>query len=469
MNNELAVKSIEELAPLIETKKISPVEVTEAVLQHVESKNKLLNAYIDIYAEDALRAARTMEEEILRGNYRGPLHGIPMALKDNLYFKGQRVSVGSKIHENFVPNYDATVVEKLKDAGVIFTGTLNLHEYAGGNTTVNPHYGTCRNPWDIERIPSGSSGGSGAAVAADMTIASLGTDTGGSIRGPASVCGIVGLKPTYGRVSKHGCFPLAWSLDHIGPMTKTVYDSTLLLSVLAGYDPKDPSSVNMSPMDYTSYLTSDVNGLVIGINEEYFFHDIDDEVGKLVMEGVQRLEDLGAKVEIVKIPSLEHAIWAQMITITSEASTIHHQNLLERPDDFGADIRMFLEVGQISSAVDYLQAQQVRHQLREEFKQTFEKVDVLISPTHPFTAALIGQDKLMLNGREVNLFDSVSRFTRPANLTGIPALSIPCGLSNGLPVGMQIMGAPFQEGTVLKVAKAIEQMNLLNGAKPTAV
>lgn len=466
MTETLAHQTIEQLAPLIKTKEISPVEVTTAVLQEVEKKNPLINAYIDIYKEEALDVARLKEAEIMKGIYHGALHGIPLALKDIFHMKNKRVTFGSKIHGDHIANYDATVVEKLKQAGAIFTGTLNMHEYASGNTTNNAHYGACRNPWDPERIPGGSSGGSAAAVAANMTIASLGTDTGGSIRGPASVCGIVGLKPTYGRVSKHGCFPLAWSLDHIGPMTKTVTDTAILLQLLAGYDSRDSASSNYPVDDYTSNLTGDIQGLVIGISEEYFFDDVDPEVEKIVRTGIQKLEQLGAKIEQVKIPSLENTIWAQRMTITAESAAVHHQHLIERPADFAEDVRQGFELGHLISAVDYLQAQQIRALMKKEFNNVFEKVDVLISPTHPFPATVIGQDKKMHNGREIKVYDNVSRFSRPGNLVGLPSLSIPCGIHEGLPVGMQITGAAFAEKTVLQFAKAVEDLNLLQEAKP---
>ncbi|OUM86843.1 MAG: glutamyl-tRNA amidotransferase [Bacillus thermozeamaize] len=466
MKSELAAKSIEELAPLLRDRKVSPVEVTEAVIHQTEAHNKKINAYIQMDADAAMEAAKNAEKEIMNGNYRGPLHGVPMALKDNLYFKNEVVTMGSKIHRHFIPSYDATVVSKLKEAGVIFTGRLNMHEYAWGATTNNPHFGPCRNPWNLEKIPGGSSGGSGAAVAADMTIASLGTDTGGSIRIPASACGIVGLKPTHGRVSKYGCFPLAWSLDHIGPMTKTVKDAAILLEVIAGYDDKDPTCINVPVSAYRSAITGDVNELVIGINESYFFRDVDSGVEKNVRNGIRLLEEMGARVTSVDIPSIEFAPFAEMITIISEASAIHHQNLIERRQDFGDDVRILLELGELVTAVDYLQAQQIRYQLNHDFRKVFQSVDVLITPTLPFTPPLIGQDTVLLNGKEVNFLDHVIRFTGPENITGLPAISVPCGFSEEMPVGLQIIGPPFKEEIILNVAYAIEQTNPLKGKKP---
>ncbi|GEN34214.1 amidase [Aneurinibacillus danicus] len=466
MKRELAAKSIEELAPLLRDREVSPVEITEAVIHQTETYNKQINAYIKIDADAAMVAAKNAEKEIMDGKYRGPLHGIPMALKDIFYFKNEVATMGSKIHKDFVPSYDATVVEKLKEAGVVFTGKLNMHEYAWGATTNNPHFGPCRNPWNLEKIPGGSSGGSGAAVAADMTIASLGTDTGGSIRIPASACGIIGLKPTHGRVSKYGCFPLAWSLDHIGPMTKTVRDAAIMLEIIAGYDDKDPTCINIPTTSYTSALNGDVSKLVIGINESYFFRDVDLDVEKNVRQGIRLLEEMGARVVTVDIPALEYAELAEMITITSEASAIHHQNLIERSQDFGDDVRVLLEFGELFSAVDYLQAQQIRHQLDLDFRKAFQSVDVLITPTLPFTPPSIGQDTLTLNGKEVNFLDHVIRFTGPENITGLPAISIPCGFSNGMPVGLQIIGPAFKEDVILNVAYAIEQTNLMKSKKP---
>lgn len=466
MSNELATKTIEELAPMLRDKKISPVELTKAVLDRTDAYDKKINAFISHSKGAAIEKAKKAENEIMNGEYRGRLHGIPMALKDILYFQNETVTFGSKIHQNFVPDFDATVVSELKEAGVIFTGKLNMHEYAWGATTTNPHFGACRNPWNLNRIPGGSSGGSGAAVASDLTIASLGTDTGGSIRLPAAMCGIVGLKPTHGRISKYGCFPLAWSLDHIGPMTKSVYDSALLLEVLARYDAKDPTSIDTPTINYTEILSTDLSDTVIGINEEYFFANVDKQVEDPVRRSVQRLEQLGAKIETVKIPFLEYAEFAELVTIATEASTIHHDNLISRPEDFGDDVRFLLEFGELISAVDYIQAQQIRHQLNIEFAKVFEKVDVLISPTLPFIPQEIGENTVNINGKKLSFLDQVIRFTGPGNITGLPALSIPCGLSNGIPIGMQIMGPAFKEESVLNVAYAHEQSNPLKGRKP---
>ena len=468
LSKELISKSVEELAPLIENKTVSPVELTQAVLDHAEANNKRINAYINISRYDAETSAKKAEEEIANGNYRGMYHGIPMGIKDNIYFKDEVTTMASKIHENFVSDYDATVVKKLRDAGVIFTGKLNMHEYAWGITNNNPHYGACRNPWDLEKIPGGSSGGSGAAVAADMSVASLGTDTAGSIRIPSSACGIVGLKPTHGRVSKYGCYPLAWSLDHIGPMTKTVKDAAGLMNVIGGYDKNDPTSLDVPVDNYTNF-NGDVKDLVIGVNEDYFFNQVDSDIEKLVRQSIQSLVDQGAKVEEVKVPSLQYAEWAELVTSLSEASAIHHTDLLKRPDDFGHDIRLLFELGELPSAVDYLQAQQVRRQLKQDFAKAFEKVDVLISPTLPVIPPSIGEDFADLNGKKVDLIDSIIRFTGPGNLTGLPALSIPCGTKGNMPVGLQIMGPVFSEKAILNAGYALEKTNPLEGKKPGLV
>lgn len=466
LTTDLHLKSVEELAPLLEAKKLSPVELTKSILDFAEESQPKINAYMAFYREEALAQAQIVEKEILNGQYRGMYHGIPMALKDNLYFKDKITTMSSKIHKDFVSDYDATVVEKLRDAGVIFTGKLSMHEYAWGITNNNPHYGPVRNPWNLEKIPGGSSGGSGAAVAAGASVASLGTDTAGSIRIPSSACGIVGLKPTHGRVSKYGCYPLAWSLDHIGPMTKTVKDAAGLLEIIAGFDHRDPTCVDVTTENYSQQITGDVKGLVIGINEDYFFNRVDSDVEKAVRASIQSLVDQGAKVETVRIPSLQYAEWAELVTSLSEAAAIHHSDLQRRPQDFGDDIRLLFELGELPSAVDYLQAQQVRRQIKQEFSQIFNQVDVLITPTLPVVASTIGDNFATLNGEKVDLIDNIIRFTGPSNLTGLPALSVPCGFKDNLPVGLQIIGPAFKEGLILNVGYAIEQTNPLKNRKP---
>ncbi|MEJ8546272.1 amidase [Brevibacillus borstelensis] len=469
MSKELIGKSVEELAPLLQKREASSLEVTRAVLDHAESLNPAINAYLSIARATAEEAAKQADEEIAAGHYRGMYHGVPMGIKDNLYFKNEITTMASRIHQNFVSDYDATIIARLREAGVVFTGKLNMHEYAWGITNNNPHYGACRNPWNLAKIPGGSSGGSGAAVAADMCMASLGTDTAGSIRIPSSACGIVGLKPTHGRVSKYGCFPLSWSLDHIGPMTKTVKDAAGLLEIIAGYDPNDPTSVNAPVAAYTDELSGDVRNLVIGINEEYFFKNVDAGVELLVRAAIQSLADQGAQVKEVSIPALKYAEYAEMITILSEAAAIHHRNLLQRPDDFGSDIRLLFELGELPSAVDYLQAQQLRRQLKRDFQKAFEEVHVLLAPTLPIIVPAVGDHACDLNGEKADLIDNIIRFTGPSNLTGLPALTVPCGLKDGMPVGLQIIGPAFQEGLVLNVGYAVEKTSPMKGKKPELV
>ncbi|GGF94257.1 amidase [Paenibacillus abyssi] len=466
MSKELASKSIGELAPLIASKQLSPVELTQTVLKQAEAYNTEINAFIRIDSDLALESAKKAEAEIMDGSYIGPLHGIPMALKDIFALKGQVSTMGSKIHKDYVADYDATVVANLKEAGAIMTGTLNMHEYAWGGTTNNPHFGPCRNPWNTERIPGGSSGGSGAAVAADMTIASLGTDTAGSIRIPAAICGIVGLKPTHGRVSKYGCFPLSWSLDHIGPMTKTVTDAAIVLQAIAGYDHNDPTTLDVPIPAYADFLTEDIKGMVIGVEESYFFHNIDDEVAAAVRQGIETLKTLGAEIKIVSIPNLKHTMFAEYVTVLGESGAIHHNNLKLRPLDFGEDVRLSLGLAELPSAVDYVMAQQLRRKLILDFDEVFRSIDVLVTPTLPLVAPEIGADFSIVNGKQSPVTDDLIRLTSPSNLAGLPSLTVPCGFSKGLPIGMQLIGKPFDDGTLLKVGYAFERTNDFRLQKP---
>lgn len=447
MDNELLSKSVEELSPLIKEKSISPIEITKSVLAYAEAKNDQVNAYISFSSKEAELSAAKAEAEILKGHYRGMYHGIPIAIKDNIYIKNQKTTIGSKIHQEFYPSYDANVIQKLKEAGAIFLGKLNMHEYAWGITNNNPHYGPCRNPWNLEKIAGGSSGGSGASVAADMAYASLGTDTGGSIRIPASACGIVGLKPTYGRVSNYGSFPLAPTLDHIGPMTKTVKDAAGLLELIV----KD-NSVEA----FVDQLTEEVKGLVIGIHEEFFFTNIDPAIDKIVRNCIQTLVDRGAKIKEVDIPSINSARWAQSVILRSEFAHIHQENRIKRETDYGEDIRQQFKE-ELPSVIEYLEALKVRKQLQRESKSLFSNVDIIIAPTLSILPPDIGDEETYFNGEKVSVFDSILRLTGFANTTGLPAISIPCGFKENMPVGLQIIGPYFGEQKVLNTAYALEK------------
>lgn len=461
MSELLSEKTISELAPLIKNKIISPIEIVDSVMEQIKLKNKTLNAYIDIYESEAREVAFQSEIEIMNGNYRGLLHGIPIGLKDNFYIKNKQTTMGSKIYKDFKPSTDATIVKKLRQNGVIFTGKLNLDEFAYGTKTENPHYGTSRNPWNQDKITGGSSGGSAAAVSSHMSLASVGSETGGSLRAPGSFCGLVSFKPTFGLISKVGCYPLAPTLDHIGPMAKTVQDTKILLNALAGYDAEDLYSSRQLVKDYTQ-LNHDVSGLVIGVNEDYFFKDIDEEVQKSVITTIQKLERLGAKIEIINFNTINDARYAYALTLASEASAVHHKHIRFQEENLGDNLKTELCFGETISAIDYLYAQNIREQVRQEFEQVFKKVDVIISPTVPFIAPSIGENKILLNNREVAFGDHVSRMIRPTTLIGIPAITVPCGMSQGLPIGAQILSAPFNEVTILKVAQAIENMELVN-------
>lgn len=459
MDKSLISKPVSELAPLIQNKTISPVELTKAVLEHAEAGQKDINAFISFTRGKAEAAARHAEQEIMNGNYRGMYHGIPIALKDNIYIKDEMTTVGSKIHKDFKPEYDATVVDKLTQAGAIFTGKLNMHEYAYGITNNNPHYGASRNPWNTDKITGGSSGGSGAAVAADLTMASLGTDTSGSIRIPAALCGIVGLKPTFGRVSTYGTFPLTPSQDHLGPMTKNIKDTAGLFQLIAGQDNKDPMTLH-APIDgYLDHLTGDVNGLVIGVDENYFFENVDDDIEKAVKDDIRFLEENGAKVELVELSSLYDTEDLDHITVFSEASVIHQEEFLKNPEGFGIEMKTMFENIKVPDAIEYIKAQQSKRKIKSEMLQVFDKVDVLIAPTLPFTAPDIGSDFVDINGRKEELIKSALHFMRPASLTGLPALSIPCGFKEGLPIGLQLIGQPLSEAKLLNIGYAIERKN----------
>ena len=457
---ELLDFSLAQVAGLIKRRELSPVEVVEATLARVAEVDPILRAYISVFDDQARQVARAAEMLIMAGHDLGPLHGVPIALKDNVATQGQRTTAGSKILADWVPAHDATVASRLRRAGAVFIGKLNMHEFAWGGTSDNPHYGAVRNPWNTDRFPAGSSGGSGAAVAARACYGAIGTDTGGSIRLPAAINGIVGLRPTYGRVSNHGIVPLAWSMDTAGPMARTVEDCALMFGVLAGHDAADPASARVPAHDYLARLNDGVKGLRIGVVPGYFFHHLQPAVHAAVMAALKLLEAAGAEVVEVDIKNIHGNISAQLTIESAEPSTYHQRWLRERPDDYGADVRTLLEVGEMLLATHYLQAQRYRTLLRNEFLEAFDKVDIFLCPTLPFAATPVGAMTVVIeNGIEEDMLSAIMQYTGVPSLTGLPALAVPCGFDpDGLPVGMQLIGKPFDEATLFRVGVAYQAL-----------
>lgn len=436
---------------------VSSVELTDACLARIDELDDELTAFITVDRDGARDAARRADDEIRRGGRRGPLHGVPVAVKDNLSVAGQVTTMGSSIYREHVPAEDAGVVERLTAAGAVRVGKTNLHEFALGVTTENPHFGTCRNPWDRGRTPGGSSGGSAVAVAAGMALAAIGSDTSGSIRIPAGACGVVGLKPTYGRVSAYGCYPEAWTLDHVGVLARTARDAALVLDAVSGHDPRVPSSLDLPPSTTAHDLERQQRPLRIGVEEEFFFEGVDPAVEATVREMLDALADAGAQVQRVALPSLADAGYALTVIDTAETTAFHDSLFRERAQDYGDDVRFLIECGALPSAVDYVQAQQIRSVVRREFRDVFADVDVIAAPTLPIRTPRIGEATVHVNGRARPRDQELMRLVGPANLVGIPSVSVPCGLLDGLPVGMQFLGPALGETHVLRAAAAVEE------------
>jgi aspartyl-tRNA(Asn)/glutamyl-tRNA(Gln) amidotransferase subunit A len=465
--SELCHTSLRGLATLIQRQEVSPVEATQAVVDRVEKLNPQLNSFITFLRDQALVQARAAEQEIHDGHYRGPLHGIPIAVKDLYYTKGIRTTAGSKILSDFIPAYDATVIARLREAGAILLGKLNMHEFARGATNASSLIGACNNPWDTLCVPGGSSGGSAVAVAAGLCFGSLGSDTGGSIRIPAALCGIVGLKPTYGRVSRYGVFPLSWSLDHVGPMTRTVTDAALMLQVIAGHDRHDPSTRTAVVPDYSAALTGDIQGARLGIPQEFYFEQLDAEVGESVRAAIQTLERAGAQVEEISLPLSKYAAAVGRIISWTESAEIHEKFLKTRFADYSPDVRAGFLVGQLILGKHYMKAQRLRSLIRQEMAAALRRVDALVSPTVPIPAPRNSETTVKIGQETIETMAALSRLTRPANLTGFPAISVPCGFTQGgLPIGLQLIGRPFAESTVLQLAYAYEQETTWHQRQP---
>lgn len=457
---DLCYLSLHELAARIRTKDVSPVEATEAVLERIERLNPRLNAYITVMADQALADARAAADEIARGAYRGPLHGVPIGVKDLCQTKGVRTTAASKILESWVPDEDATVVRRLRDAGAVIVGKTHLHEYAFGARGLNPHYGPARNAWDTECITGGSSSGSATGVAAGLCFAALGSDTGGSIRIPSSLCGVTGIKPTYGRVSLYGVVPLSWSLDHIGPMARSARDCALVLAAIAGHDAKDPStslragssSADVRVDDYAAQIDRGLAGLRIGVPAQAF-EQADAEVAAIVRDAIATLERLGAQVREIDLPALQDLWLTASIVLIAEAATYHRANVEQRPQDYGDDVRERIQGGLDLKAVDLVRSYRAMAELRRTCDETVipPDVDLLALPTAIHAAVKIEE----ATRQDPTL--GLTRLTAQFDVTGQPACSVPCGWTKaGLPVGLQLVGRYFQEGTVLRAAHAFE-------------
>ncbi len=443
--------TIHEAASQIRAGRLTSSALTEACLKRIAAHDGQVNSFITLTADQALAQAQQADQEIRAGSYRGPLHGIPIALKDLYETAGLRTTAGSTFFDEPLPAQDACVVQKLRQAGMVLLGKLNMHEVALGITNENPHFGACRNPWDTRCITGGSSGGSAAALAARFCLGSLGSDTGGSIRIPAALCGIVGLKPTYGRSSLRGVVPLSWNLDHAGPMARCVEDAALLLGLIAGYDPQDAYSLDAPVDDYLAELKQGVQGWKLALLDDEYFRAVDPAVWEAMEQAVQVFQRLGASVERLSIPEFKTYAQANSLLVTSDGAAFHHQRLQDRPQGFGADVLRRLHNGAAFTSTEYSLARRTQTLARRHMASYFERYNLLLLPTTPTAAHEIGGEDAD------NRAPQLTRFTAPFNLTGLPAISMPAGRVEGLPIGLQIVANHWQEAALLRAAYAFEQ------------
>ena len=445
-NPELCFLTAAELGSLIVKREISPVEIIEAMLTRIEMLNESLRAYLYINADRSMTEARTAEREICKGAYRGPLHGIPVAYKDIYHVRGLPTTAGSKIMADYIAMEDCTVAAKLRSAGAICLGKLNTLEFASGSMEV---FGDTRNPWNTQMVTGGSSSGSATALSAHLTTLATGTDTGGSVRTPASYCGVVGFKPTYGRISRAGIIPLSWSLDHAGPMARTVEDVCLLLATMAGQDPRDPTASLEPVSDYSAALNNDLKNVRIGVPRSYFFEEADPDVLRAVNGAIRTMREAGADLYEIDLPHAEHGSAASWTIAYSEAFAFHRNNFLERPGDYTPAFLHKISSAAFLTAEERVTSQRIRQVITSEFLQALKTVDVIATPTTSYPA-------YPLKGCSSQSF--MRSLTRPVSLTGLPALSVPCGFaSQGLPVSIQLIGRAWSESSVLRTAYAYEQ------------
>ena len=461
MVNDPTLLSISEASKLIEAGELSPVDLVELQLNKIERLGGKLNAFITVVPELAKKAAKEAEMEIRAGRYRGPLHGIPIGIKDIIDTRGIVTTIGSSIFRDNVPDRDATVVKRLTEAGAVLIGKTNTHEFALGVTTNNLHYGATRNPWDLERVPGGSSGGSAAATAANLCFAALGSDTGGSVRIPSAFCGIVGLKPTYGRVSLNGVFPLATSLDHVGPLTRTVEDAAILLQEMAGFDEDDPRSLQAPVPNYRDTLfDASVEGLKIAVSEDIDQIPVDPDILKAFRAMISKIEKLGGEIIEAKLTSAKTSEEVSSIILLAEAASQHAELLAKHSDQYGRNVIDRFRAGQKIQTEAYIKASRNREVITREFELLFQKYDFYLTPTAQILPPKIGQQIVMVDSTEVNVVLGCTQFTRLANLTGMPAIALPCGFStDSLPLSIQFMAPKLCESELLKLAYALEQRN----------
>ena len=465
---EIPFLTASQLSRLIETKEVSPVEATEAYLDRIQEVDPKLNSYITVTGEQALAAAQQAEQEIATGMHRGPLHGVPVAVKDQFNTAGIRTTGGSTILKDFVPDEDATVITNLKKAGAVLLGKLNMSEFAMAEIYHHP-YGTPRNPWDLERNPGTSSSGSGAATAASLCATSLGEDTGGSIRGPANFSGLVGLRPSYGRVSRYGVLGGSWSMDTVGPISRSVEDAAITIQAIAGHDPKDAYTWNVPVPDYRQALTGDIQGVKLGVIQERMDSpNLDPEFRETVAKAIGVLGELGAAAEDVSIPLAPNAGALTMTILSVEWSNLHRPVFEPHIDYLDHNNKIRFLTGSIIPAQAYYKAQKIRAVLRRQILDALDKVDVLVLPTGPVTAPPVESiPGIQSKEHALNGLSGRISFTGPFNLAGTPALSVPCGFSQaGMPMGLQIVGRPFAEEMVLKVAHAYEQNTDWHNRRP---
>jgi aspartyl-tRNA(Asn)/glutamyl-tRNA(Gln) amidotransferase subunit A len=457
---DLAYTSIGEIAPLVASGAVSPIDLLDSVLARIQAYNSRLNVYVSLMTQSARQEANAAAAELRGGRWRGPLHGIPIAVKDVFDTVGTRTTCGSPWFSRLMPVHDATAVERLRRGGAVIIGKTNLDAFAFGSTTINPHFGATRNPWRVNFHPGGSSGGSAAAVAAGLAFGALGTDTGVSIRQPAACCGIVGLKPTYGLVSKYGAVPLAYSLDHVGPITRTVQDAAIMMSVLVGHDSRDPTTVVRPSIDYSVRIRLPVARNVVGVARGFFFDSCDTEVAAAVEMALTAIDALGVRLRDVNLPNMNEANAIASTIASTEAAAFYAADLAEKPEIFSDELRHWLRSGALYGATQYRQLQRVRERLTEDTKRQIAPFDSVVMPTSPVPATPISDDPLRQAGLRW-------RNTGPFTVVSLPAISIPCGFTRrGLPIGLQIVGKPFDEAKVLQLAYAYEKVTGWHKCRP---